>query len=147
MKSKITLLLILLVQVAFAQPGKFKEKRDQIKSLKVAHITNELNLTSAEAEKFWPIYNEFDDKMHDLRKGKLKNILDQIEDGSIDNLSEKEANNLINQMEYAEEESHLLKKKFIIKLKTILPAVKIIKLKKAEEQFSRKLLQQYKGKR
>ena len=85
--------------------------------------------------------------MHDLRKGKLKNILDQIEDGSIENLSEKEANNLINQMEYAEEESHLLKKKFIIKLKTILPAVKIIKLKKAEEQFSRKLLQQYKGKR
>ena len=85
--------------------------------------------------------------MHDLRKGKLKNILDQIEDGTIENLSEKEANNLINQMEYAEEEGHLLKKKFIIKLKTILPAVKIIKLKKAEEQFSRKLLQQYKGKR
>jgi hypothetical protein len=46
-----------------------------------------------------------------------------------------------------EEETHQLKKKFIANLRTILPAVKILKLKRAEEQFSRKLLQQYKGKK
>lgn len=50
-------------------------------------------------------------------------------------------------MENAEEETYLLKKKLITKLKTVLPAVKIVQLKRAEEQFSRKLLQQYKGKK
>ena len=147
MKIIYTLFLLLLTQIAWAQPGKFKEKKEQIKALKGAHITNELKLTSNEAEKFWPIYNEFEDKMHELRRGKLKNILDNIEEESLDNLSEKEANNLILQMENAEEETYLLKKKLITKLKTVLPAVKIVKLKRAEEQFSRKLLQQYKGKK
>lgn len=73
--------------------------------------------------------------------------MDNIEEESLDNLSEKEANNLILQMENAEEETYLLKKKLITKLKTVLPAVKIVQLKRAEEQFSRKLLQQYKGKK
>jgi hypothetical protein len=31
-------------------------------------------------------------------------------------------------------------------VRTILPAVKIVKLKKAEEDFNRKLLQQYRNK-
>lgn len=40
--------------VAMAQPPK-----ERIKALKVAYITKELNLTSAEAEKFWPVYNDY----------------------------------------------------------------------------------------
>ena len=37
-----------------------------MKALKTAHITDQLDLTSAEAEKFWPIYNEFDAKLIDV---------------------------------------------------------------------------------
>ncbi|MBP6100235.1 MAG: sensor of ECF-type sigma factor [Flavobacterium sp.] len=147
MKSKITLLLILLVQIAFAQPGKFREKREQIKSLKIAHITHELSLTSAEAEKFWPVYNEFDDKMFELKGKKMKSVLDKLDGDGLDKLSEKEALSLLNQIDAMEEDTHQLKKKFISNLRNILPAVKILKLKRAEEQFSRKLLQQYKGKK
>lgn len=146
MKSKIIVLLILFVQVAFAQPGKFKEKQDQIKALKVAHITSELNLTSTEAEKFWPIYNEFDDAMHELRRGKMKSVLDKIDD-DFDKISEKEATSLLNQIDVMEEQSYQLRKKLITNLKSILPAKKILLLKRAEDQFSRKLLQQYKGKK
>lgn len=149
MNIKHLLLALLFFQISFAQGGKIKEKKDQIKALKVAFITNELKLTSVEAEKFWPIFNEFEDKMHELRRNKLKNILDkiEIEIENIDKLTEKEANSLIDQMDQAEEESYLLKKKLVTRLKPILPAVKILKLKKAEEQFSRKLLQQYRNKK
>jgi hypothetical protein len=49
-------------------------------------------------------------------------------------------------MESTEEELFLLRKKFISTLKGILPATKIIKLKKSEEDFNRKLLQQYRDK-
>ena len=51
------ILLLLLVssfQISLAQQG---QHRERIKALKTAHITNELNLTSDEAEKFWPVYN------------------------------------------------------------------------------------------
>jgi hypothetical protein len=62
-------------------------------------------------------------------------------------VSEKEAATLLSQMESSEEELHQLRKKFISNLKSVIPAVKILKLKKAEEDFNRKLLQQYRNKR
>jgi hypothetical protein len=68
-------------------------------------------------------------------------------DNSVDKLSEKDATTLLNQMESTEEELHQLKKKFITNLKGVLPATKILKLKKAEEEFSKKLLQQYRDKK
>jgi len=143
----ITLLLLLLSVASFAQPGsRFKEKKEQVKSLKVAFITNELDLTPEESAKFWPIYNAFEDKQHEIRKQKLKVYMDRA-DNSVDKLSEKDATTLLNQMESTEDELYQLKKKFITNLKSVLPATKILKLKKAEEEFSKKLLQQYRDKK
>jgi hypothetical protein len=130
----------------YAQGERFKEKREQIKAMKVAFLTSELSLTSSEAEKFWPIYNTFDDKQFELRHQKMKGYFKRMQNDELDKLSEKEATALLNQIENSEEDLFNLKKKFIISLKEILPSVKIIKLKKAEEDFNRKLLQQYKGK-
>jgi Spy/CpxP family protein refolding chaperone len=135
----------------FAQDGplreRFKQKKEQVKSLKVAYITNELNLTPDEAAKFWPLYNAFEDKQQEIRKQKMKAFMDRKDDNSIDKLSEKEAATMLSQMESTEEELYQLKKKFIANLKGVLPATKILKLKKAEEEFSKKLLQQYRDKK
>lgn len=136
---------------SFAQDGplreRFKQKKEQVKSLKVAFITNELNLTPDEAAKFWPLYNAFEDKQQEIRKQKMKAFMDRKDDNSIDKLSEKEAATMLSQMESTEEELYQLKKKFIANLKGVLPATKILKLKKAEEEFSKKLLQQYRDKK
>jgi hypothetical protein len=51
----------------FAQGEKMKEKREQIKAMKVAFITTELDLNSSEAEKFWPIYNAFEEKEFEIK--------------------------------------------------------------------------------
>lgn len=150
MKNKLTTLIILLItiQFSFGQNGRlFREKREQIKSIKVAYITNELSLTPEESAKFWPLYNAFEEKQQDIKKQKLKGYLDRIDDESFDNLSEKEAAAMLTQMENTEDELYQLRKKFIANLKSVLPASKILKLKKAEEGFNRKLLQQYRDKR
>ncbi|MBN8641308.1 MAG: sensor of ECF-type sigma factor [Flavobacteriales bacterium] len=145
----ITVLLLFLSITTFAQGGKFREKfqqkKDQVKAMKIAFITSELNLTPDEAAKFWPLFNEFEEKQKAIRQDKIKNYIDRSQ-GS-DKLTEKEAQNLLNQMETAEEELHQLRKKFVANLKGVLPATKILKLKKAEEEFSKKLLQQYRDKR
>jgi hypothetical protein len=145
-KKLYPILFFLLSLNFYGQGERFKEKKEQIRAMKVAFLTTELGLTSNEAEKFWPIYNTFDDKQFELRHQKMKGYFKRMQDSELDKLSEKEAATLLNQIESNEEDLFDLRKKFIADLKEILPSVKIIKLKKAEEDFNRKLLQQYKDK-
>lgn len=147
--TKLFALLLLFISVYTVAQPRFKEKKEQIKSLKVAYITDELSLTTDEAAKFWPLYNAYDDKQKELRKEKLRSYLDRLDSNTIAKMDEKEALNLISQMENAEDELYQLRKKFNTNLKSVLPSKKIILLKKAEEGFNRKLLRQYreKGKR
>ena len=146
--TKITILFLFFSFIGFSQPSKYNEKiaakKEQIQAMKVAFITTELNLTSKEAEGFWPLYNAFEDKQFDIKKTKLKSYLDKSE---AENLSEKEANVLLAQMENSEDELYQLRKKFSQDIKNILPASKILKLKKAEENFNRKLLNEIRSRR
>lgn len=145
--KKLLPLLVFFVSFSFfAQGESMKDKKEQIKALKAAFFTTELNLTTNEAERFWPIYNTFDDKQFELRHQKMKTYVRRMNDGSLDQITEKEANTFLAQIEDTEEELFLLRKTFMQNVKKILPAVKIVKLKKAEEDFNRKLLQQYRNK-
>jgi hypothetical protein len=144
--NKLLVLIILLLSIHSFSQSKFGEKREQIKALKVGFITNELALTPEEASRFWPIYNVFDDKQFELRHQKMKSIKDRLEDESIDKMNEKEATILLAQIESNEDELYVTRKKFNANLKGIISPIKIIKLKKAEENFNRKLLQQYRDK-
>jgi len=139
-------LLALLFFASFsllAQGKKMLEKKEEIYALKVAFITNKLPLTSNEAEKFWPIYNAFEDKQFEFKHEKSLVFLKKMDDETINKMSEKEAAALLSKMESAEEEIFQMRKKLIISLKPILSQVKLIKLKKAEEEFNKKLLLQY----
>lgn len=147
MKTNKTLLIILfLLSIhSFAQQSE-SEKKEQIKALKVGFISNELSLTTGEAAKFWPIYNAFEDRQYELKYRKMKAIKDKINDESLEKMSEKDASALLAQMESTENELHQIRKKLITNLRDVLPSTKIIKLKKAEDDFKRKLLQQYRNK-
>jgi hypothetical protein len=143
--NKLLLIILFLLSIhVFAQPPR-GEKKEQIKALKVGFITTELDLTTDEASKFWPIYNSFEDKQFELRHQKMRSFHGRM-DSDLDKISEKEAAALLAQMENNQEELHQIRKKFIASLKGVLPSVKIIQLKKAEEDFNRKLLQQYRDK-
>ena len=147
--TKLFPILFLFVSITFyGQGGRhFKEKKEQIKSMKIAFITNELSLTPDEATKFWPLFNAFDDKQNDIRMLKMKSYLDRMDESSIDKLSEKEAGTLLAQIESSEDELFQLRKKFEAGLRGVISPIKILKLKRAEENFNRKLLQQYRDKR
>ena len=146
MKTKIITLLILLVTFNSFSQG-FKGKKDKVKALKIAYITEELNLTTEEAQRFWPIYNANEEKQFELRHKKMRSIINKFENGGLEKLSDKEATSLIDQVESIEDELHDYKKKYIRELKTVISAKKIIKLKKAEDEFNRKLMKQFRGKK
>jgi hypothetical protein len=145
-KNIFTILLLSLSISFYAQGKKMLEKKEQIYALKVAFITNNLSLTSTEAEKFWPIYNSFEQKQFELKRQKSIFFIKKMNDETLNKMSDKEALAVLIQMEASEDEMFQLRKKLIITLKNILSPVKIIKLKKAEEEFNKKLLQQYRDK-
>ncbi len=43
-----------------------QDKGDRIEALKVAFITKQLQLSSQEAEKFWPVYNGYENEMKQM---------------------------------------------------------------------------------
>ena len=144
-KFIVPILFLLATTFSFAQGH--KEKQEKIKALKVAYITEQLELTADEAQKFWPIYHDYQEKQFDLRHEKMRSILNKLEIGTIEKLSEKEASSLLDQMENIEENLFLLQKKFTKDLQGIVSDKKIMKLKKAEGDFNRHLLKQMREKR
>jgi len=147
MKTKFILPIIILLVTSLSFSQGFRDKKEKVKALKVAYITEQLDLTTDEAQKFWPVYNAFDDKQGELRHEKMRAILDRFQPGNVDKLSEKEASALLIQMEKIEEDLFNLRNKFIKDLQGVISAKKIIKLKKAEEDFNRELLKQMREKR
>tara|TARA_R110000787_G_scaffold86285_7_gene184044 strand:- start:161 stop:613 length:453 start_codon:yes stop_codon:yes gene_type:complete len=145
--KKLILILLVFTTVSFAQKPNSNGRgsnSDRIKTLKIAHITEELDLTSSEAEKFWPIYNEYNDAMMAIRKeqrsGKLRKE-------GIDALTDKEANILIDKMLEMKTMELNYKKELVSNLKGVLPPKKIIKLQQAEHSFKEKLLRRLKEKK
>ncbi|CAD0004172.1 MULTISPECIES: sensor of ECF-type sigma factor [Flavobacterium] len=145
-KNILPILLFLVSFSFYAQSDKIDEKREKIKAFKVSFLTTELELTSNEAEKFWPIYNDFDDKQYELRHEKMKTYLRKLNDDTVNSLSEKEAASLLSQIESTDKELYFLREKYMSNLRKVLSAKKILKLKKSEDDFNRKLLKQYKEK-
>jgi Spy/CpxP family protein refolding chaperone len=143
-KHTLTLLLVLLSLNSFAQEGDLLGKKGgKIKALKVAFITNELALTPEESAKFWPLYNAFEEKQKEIKKLRLRGVLTRMDEDSFAKLSDKEATALLAQIESYEEELYQAKKKFVTSLKNVLTPRKILQLKRAEDNFNIKLLQQY----
>lgn len=138
MHFKILPLFLFVVSMSFAQPN-----NDRIKTLKIAYITEHLDLTKNEAEKFWPIYNAFEDANDKLRKTSFENR----KNIDIDNLSDTEATTLLNDIESSIAKKHELHSTFIKDLQAILPSKKILKLQHTERDFKRRMFREFRERR
>jgi len=94
MRKIISAILLVLPFMVMAQPPRggagrpgdnrqmLEEKRDRLKAVSTAYMTKELELTSAEAEKFWPVYNRYTEEIRkEVRKsmenGKTPDMLER----------------------------------------------------------------------
>lgn len=136
----ITILFLALTLNSFSQPRERGERGERIKALKIAFITERLNLTAEEAQIFWPVYNAFEADKENLRKEaqKYRKNLD------VESLSDEEAKALIDKMLDMEEKRHELHSKQISEYLKVLPAKKVILLKASEDAFNRRMLDEMK---
>lgn len=111
---------------------------ERVQALKVAFITKALNLTPEEAEKFWPIYNEYSDKRDVVRK-QLQENRKKVKEQS-ETLTPEELIKLADEEMTLRQQDLDLQKEMHEKLKKVLPAKKLALLYVAEEDFKKELL-------
>lgn len=144
-KLVLSLVILLFTTITVVAQG---ISRDRIKALKTAHITNALSLTSNEAEKFWPIYNEYDQKIHQIKIVKTRQLTRKIRlAGGIEKLSETESDAVLR--EFIEIDFNIAneKKRLHKNLIGIISSKKMIKLLRAEQSFNKELLKRLREKR
>ncbi len=145
MKKTLLILFVLMFSINSVQSQRMNKER--IKLLKTSYLTEALDLSSDEAEKFWPIYNKYSNKIQKLKfsleGGMIRNIKQA---GGIENISESDAQKLIATTITSEQQITEYKTEMLNKLSNIISAKKLLKLHKAERDFNRKLLHEF-GKR
>jgi hypothetical protein len=129
----------------FAQdkPLKGKERQEKIKQVKIAYITEQLALTSAEAEKFWPIYNEMEVKIKNNRKSQRKIISELSNEANKEEDFKKKSLLLFEN----EQEMLVIKKEYHSKIAEVIGYKKATKLLKVEREFKEKLIQELKNRK
>ncbi|MEW4924765.1 sensor of ECF-type sigma factor [Algibacter sp. 2305UL17-15] len=142
MKKLLPIVLLLVTLNITAQ----HKHRERIKALKVSFITEKLDLSAKEAQQFWPVYNEFDKQTFKIKFEDIKSVRKEIRENS-DTMTNEQASAIIAKLNDAESRMHKLRMDLSKKLLEILPAKKIILLKIAEDDFKKKMLEEYKKRR
>ncbi|GAB4256184.1 MAG: transcriptional regulator [Vicingaceae bacterium] len=148
MKNLIVFLSLIAITTTLSaqkkDPDRMKEK-EEIEAMKVAFITQKINLTTQEAQLFWPIYNEYNNQKDELRKEQHQLMKKMMENK--DNMSDEELEKNIDQLHIVLRQKELdIDKAYHQKFKEVLPIKKVAAFYKAEMDFKRELLKKLKGK-
>jgi hypothetical protein len=150
MKKELSILVLFftLVSMTWAQPGTpppggSEKRKEKVEALKRSYYSEKLELTPAEAEKFWPIYNEYAKTLDAVRKaGK-----GDKKKGEETKFTEKEALAEIDRVAQ-QKKSHIdLETQFLKDCMPVLGAERTMRLAKLDTEFQRELLKHLKERR
>lgn len=135
----IALLFFLAIGTSNAQHTDDRYDREKLESARVAFITTRLDLKPEQAEKFWPIYNVFDE-------ARIKNLREMMELGKTKDieLSEGEAKSRIAKKFEIERKMIANEEKFVKDLSNVLSYNQIIQLDRLSREFARHIWQRRK---
>lgn len=143
-KYILVIVISLTSSLGFTQPpgdGPSEKKREQIHAQKIAFISTQLNLTPDEAQKFWPIYNQYEAEIEKIRKERrgYMNELKKITDAT----GEK-AYELMEKFFATESKESQTRLNYLKQFATVLGKKKATDVFIAEEKFKRELLEKLK---
>lgn len=134
-------IIILGNSAALAQNSRSQD-RESVEAAKIAYLTDKVGLTTEQAQKFWPIYNEYEAKRRALIKGYRSGYRQDV-----DALSEQEADSRIENYFLTKEKELELEKEYAARYQKIITTKQLIKLYRAERDFTKLLLKRLDGKR
>jgi hypothetical protein len=144
MKRSYVLFSIILL-ASFCRVSAQNPNIEKLNAYKIAFFTKKLDLTSKEAERFWPVYNESQNEKNQLQieKVSLMRLFNQGEstmsDNQVTELGDKYCAVLV--------QESALAVTFHKKLQEILPPRKVIRVYQAENQYRLQLLNELQDRR
>lgn len=127
--------IVLLIAICVMSINANAQNDNKIETLKKEYLTKNLELTPQEAEKFFPLYREYEMKKKNLRKS-LRNDLK----GAEHDASQASMDKIMSQ----EQEILDVQKEYVQKFRQFLPEHKIVKLLSVEKEFKKMLLEKLK---
>ncbi len=149
MSRKISLLLTVFmfssVFVAWGQNKMTDEQKrkswEEFRAKRVAFIAQQIGLTTEEADAFWPVCNELQEKKFALNRAVRRDMRSAREaERAKKAISEAEYDRLINQNVDLKAKEAELDREYIKKFRKILSAEKVFKYQQAEQRFTREFL-------
>ncbi len=119
-----------------AQENRRADLKEKIDSEKTAFFTEKMNLTPAQAPKFWSLYNEYHTKDRELNKNK-RDLRKKAKEG---NFSEKEYETIIKELLDIDEKKQELQEKFFEDISEFLSAKQMFQYYEANSEFHANLL-------
>ena len=144
MKLKnICIVLILVITCSFSaqaqRAGKKRaNKKEKMESLRIAYITEQLDLSTEQWQQFWPVYNKY----QDLKQQKRMDRRSDRQEGL-----KGDAGQQLDEMIRKEEEALKVRKAYIKDLRGVVSDEKVWEYLKIERRFKERLLKKYKGDR
>jgi hypothetical protein len=128
-------IVMLMPQMTYSQR---EQEAERIAAYRIAFFTRRLDLTPGEAEKFWPVYNDYESRKNKLQQERavLLRYINQNES----NMSDEELLKSADRLVAFQGEEAALTLELHGKLKTILPPVKVLRVYQTEQMFRNQLL-------
>jgi hypothetical protein len=142
MKTRILIVAALLFSLTGMAQRQFDPQTlELIKTKKIAFMTEAIGLTSQEAEKFWPVYNELEKQRFMLMDKKRE--LEEKSETPKPGMSDGDYRKLATEIAAAHAREGKLIEEYNLKLLNILPAEKVVKLYRAEGKFRASLMHEF----
>lgn len=143
MKNIFLYILLSISSLSFAQrPGGNPPGGERIRAMKVGMITNELKLNESQAEKFWPIYNNYSDE-----KNEIHHQIRRLTKRPDENLSNSEIIKRQDKILELQQEELNITKKYRDNFLRIISAQQYSSLMTADRKFNQMLLDKLKERR
>lgn len=145
MKRALVLWIVVLAfaPLAWAMGGCDQRlSKDEFRARQQAYITEKAGLTPQEAEAFFPLYFELQDRKHQLNEEAWQ----LMREGKKENLTDNRYDEIMEGVYDARIASDRLEKTYYGKFKKILSSKKIYQVQRAEMRFHRELLKGMRGK-
>jgi Spy/CpxP family protein refolding chaperone len=126
------ILVIISCIISLQLSAQNESKKNKLKTAQIAMISQALDLDEATAQKFWPIYNNFDDERTAIKQDRKRNV-EALSDNS--NMSNEEVDKLLNNMLIIAQKEVDMQKKYKAEFLKVITAKQLANLFKAERNF------------
>ena len=128
------IVFVLATTVGYAQDAYIELLRSDVKTKKVAIITEVIQFTNEEAKVFWPVYREYDFELSKIGDGRLELIKDYAQ--NYETMTDEKARDLVERALKLEGKRTKLKKKYFKKFDKVLPSKTVAKFFQLENQIN-----------